>query len=643
MIRAVALSGGGLRATLFHIGVISYLRDVKMLADLEEISSVSGGSILAGHLLLNWDRYVGESDHFEAAKAELISFVRKDVRGRIVRRLIVAWWLQPFIRPFLKRRGHNQAPATWLLARYYDRWLYHGATINEVRSQPRLHILSTNLSKGCLTSFGQAQVIHFGAEGASTPINAGLTPLSYAVAASSAYPALFPPIMFTNEMVGASAADFPAQFFTDAGVSDNLGIHAIDTTAYAQRDVKVLVSDAGQSFIEPGAADFGIVKTAIRATDLMMFRIRDFALARTRATAAAIASISDCKESAGTAPRTIQQPLQSIRTDLDFFSDEEIEELIRHGYYTARDAVGVDGANPPIYSLDKKAASIRARRLIAGSRRKRRLFNTRDWASWVMLFTFLLVCAVSGWLIPGAISKVQQLRAHLKVWELVNRVPPPWPLFVKLPVQHVDQLTPLAQDSFTIVQEDRVWDLRQLARDKTTGLIDGFALMTRTATVIRNDDNAVLYAFWFETSGDEFAAQSPNTDFPLELKTPRQPILNGTTRVRPWELTLNVSSKPLHTPFAVVAHTTSKGGFKDRSAWWIGMKVTQNVEAASMRILFPKELKVRNPDFSSYPVGTSGQAQTFEGTALNREEGQELAWRVERPRKNWVYRVQWDW
>src|SRR4051812_47406669 len=45
--------------------------------------------------------------------------------------------------------------------------------------------------EGCLTSFGQREILHFPAErrGAITTIHAGLTPLASAVTASSAYPA----------------------------------------------------------------------------------------------------------------------------------------------------------------------------------------------------------------------------------------------------------------------------------------------------------------------------------------------------------------------------------------------------------------------------------------------------------------------
>ncbi|MDF1745885.1 MAG: patatin-like phospholipase family protein, partial [Gimesia sp.] len=82
----LALSGGGFRATLYHLGVIRYLRDAGTLKSISQITSVSGGSILAAHLLLNWDRYCGTDAEFELAADEIIQFTKMDVRNRIVRR-----------------------------------------------------------------------------------------------------------------------------------------------------------------------------------------------------------------------------------------------------------------------------------------------------------------------------------------------------------------------------------------------------------------------------------------------------------------------------------------------------------------------------------------------------------------------------
>ena len=68
----LALSGGGFRATLYHLGLIRFLRDSDLLARVSHITSVSGGSVLAAHLVVNWDRYCGTAEQFDAAAQEIL-------------------------------------------------------------------------------------------------------------------------------------------------------------------------------------------------------------------------------------------------------------------------------------------------------------------------------------------------------------------------------------------------------------------------------------------------------------------------------------------------------------------------------------------------------------------------------------------
>jgi NTE family protein len=52
----IALSGGGFRAMLFHGGALARLNELVILSRAKRISSVSGGSIAAGHLAASWDK-----------------------------------------------------------------------------------------------------------------------------------------------------------------------------------------------------------------------------------------------------------------------------------------------------------------------------------------------------------------------------------------------------------------------------------------------------------------------------------------------------------------------------------------------------------------------------------------------------------
>src|SRR4051812_25529590 len=88
----LCLSGGGFRATFFHLGVVQYLSQRGLLGQVRSIVSISGGSILAAHLSLNWEAY-SRPETFEHAAKELVAFGQSDVRGRLLRRWILLGWL----------------------------------------------------------------------------------------------------------------------------------------------------------------------------------------------------------------------------------------------------------------------------------------------------------------------------------------------------------------------------------------------------------------------------------------------------------------------------------------------------------------------------------------------------------------------
>src|SRR5437764_10742871 len=149
----LALSGGGFRASLYHLGLVRFLRDAGILPRVTHITSVSGGSVLAAHLVLNWDRYNGSPSEFDSAAAEVLSFVRLDVRNRIVRRFPQAFPLR-WPRQLLGR-SNRKLSRTGLLEYHYQKYLYGDTSLFQLPERPQLHLLTTNLSEGCLCSFNR--------------------------------------------------------------------------------------------------------------------------------------------------------------------------------------------------------------------------------------------------------------------------------------------------------------------------------------------------------------------------------------------------------------------------------------------------------------------------------------------------------
>ena len=222
----LALSGGGFRATLYHLGLTRFLRDAGILSQVTQITSVSGGSIFAAHLVLNWDRYNGSPREFDAAASELLSVVRLDLRNRITRRFPLTI---PFRWPLrLLGVSNRKLTRTGLLEYLYEKYLYGDTSLFQLPEKPQLHILATNLSEGSLCSFNRDGLLTVRREPGNTfridhtPV--GLATVPMAVAASSAFPAFFPPLELTGTDVGASVGEFGRRAYTDGGVFDNLGI-----------------------------------------------------------------------------------------------------------------------------------------------------------------------------------------------------------------------------------------------------------------------------------------------------------------------------------------------------------------------------------------------------------------------------------
>ena len=246
----LALSGGGLRATLYHLGVVRFLKDAGLLESVSHITSVSGGSVLAAHLVLNWERYTGSPEDFSEAADEVFDFVRLDVRNRIIRRYPFALACG-FLQGMTGKRSGRSFTRTALLAGHYRDFLYGDTCLHQLPIKPELHILCTNLSEGRLSSFTRSGLLleERNKSGGMRMRNqrAGLATVPMAVAASSAFPGFFPPLELAAEDIGASEGEFQTQYFTDGGVYDNLGIRMF---RYLERQQKVK-SRAGFTNMQP--------------------------------------------------------------------------------------------------------------------------------------------------------------------------------------------------------------------------------------------------------------------------------------------------------------------------------------------------------------------------------------------------------
>ncbi|KWV60488.1 hypothetical protein AS156_29360 [Bradyrhizobium macuxiense] len=472
------------------------------------------------------------------------------------------------------------------------------------------------------------------------------------VAASSAYPAFFPPLSLDHTDVGAPEGSFQqGNYFTDAGIFDNLGLYGLKEGASGQLS-NIYVSDAGRSFVPQQVAEFGILRTALRAVDIFMFRIRLFDLAASAATPSTkVISISDQTNVSGASPIAIQAQLQNVRTDLDKFSELEIRELIRHGYYlTAKVLASEKGLPaPPLIPgwdipADAPIAAQRefARKLQRSSVRKWRLFSVRDWVSGMQLLVLAALLGAALALSGPIAAQLDRIRGGLQAASLRDK-PPEWTEPPHISVEVVDKLTQPTNEGFDITSDSRVWDLRQLKRSGNSPNIVGPLLLTRLSTLARRDASATQYKYLYRTAASQFVAWSPGQVDGVRLLRSTPPADGGLNVLTSYELQLDVTQHPLNEKFVLKAQARTVDAPWDRNNTWLGMRITDDTASASMRIIFPKDLPYKRPVFLSYPNDSALPAPSTDGIVLNQTAEKELIWRVEHPKRNWTYRIQWDW
>ncbi len=261
---ALCLSGGGYRAMLFHLGALWRLNEAGCLPSLERISSVSGGSIIAGVLGLNWSKLAfdaaGVGRRFEPAVVDPI----RSLAGRTVD------------LPAIITGAFLPGATSERLAAAYKRHLFGDATLQDLPDDPpRFVINATNVQSGALWRFMKPYMRDYRVGEVRNP----RIPLALAVAASSAFPPVLSPVRLRLR-----ASDFspPARSedlhmkpyttdvtLTDGGVYDNLGLE----TAW-KRYKTILVSDGGSGLCAEPEPKRDWARHALRVYDLTDSQVR---------------------------------------------------------------------------------------------------------------------------------------------------------------------------------------------------------------------------------------------------------------------------------------------------------------------------------------------------------------------------------
>jgi len=668
----LALSGGGFRATLYHLGLVRFLRDADILRQVTHITSVSGGSIMAAHLALNWDRYTGSTEEFDKAASQLLDFIRLDVRNRILRRFPLGLLLRWPRR--LLGLSNRQLTRTGLLERQYEKHLYGDKSLFELPESPVLHILTTSLSEGCLCSFSR-DGLWMMQQKAGNPqierVRVGLMTVSMAVAASSAFPGFFPPLELTGREVGARSGEFGQQAYTDGGVFDNLGVRMFRwLTPLLTEDNSldgVLVSDVGKAFeVQLNRRAGGLIRTAMRSTDIVMDRVWQLENEIFQDTFgyvfARVIDVAGPHEDATALHPEVQRQTANIRTDLDAFSPLEISCLIRHGYCIGRKACRsradlfgaelptnppwdpvptaslpqngspdsrLDGAKqdtaPSTIETNQDAApsTIQARMLQLSALRQiwGNLFSPRDWMSYVyvpLLFLLLILLPyllVQSYLTSKRVNRLVESLAHGNpdIEILRKLMAGPVESFTGESSEEVRGIEPPNYKGISILQDSRILDLRPWNPSEPTSLVYGY----RHLKLLKNSDN---------TGNDVFRMVEPRThpDARFHFRPSQyQPRLrrtcvenSGTQEAScHFEVSLDLSKVPNGQVVDLVYEHHSRGAFLQGSEYSTTVAFSPEADApeATRWYLLPRGREYRSYQIVRYKTGEPRTAEDVKG------------------------------
>ena len=232
----LTFSGGGTRASALSYGVMQELRDTnvnykgqptRLLDEVDYISSVSGGSFTSAYYGLHGD---GIFEDFEN------DFLRFNLEKHL------AW---RFINPFLLFSKESRTESA---IKYYQKFLFHDATFADMirPDRPMIIINSSDLGYGIRFSFIQEYFDLLCSELSSFPV-------ADAVAASSAVPVLFNPVVVENynncqdmKLLGTTRLHQAEEIYKD----ENLPLIISQLETYGEKDKRKYIH-----FVDGGITD----------------------------------------------------------------------------------------------------------------------------------------------------------------------------------------------------------------------------------------------------------------------------------------------------------------------------------------------------------------------------------------------------
>ena len=218
----LALSGGGMRAAIYHLGVLRYLAQQGLMGRVSHISTVSGASICMGLIYAcNANQWPSDTQFLERVLPAVKKCItQKDIQWHALLRL--------FLQPYYWDKKVN------LLAKVMEqRWAVKGC-LQDIASCPAWSINTTAYESGKDFRFSSARM---GERDSSYVMHPSFA-LSHAVAASAGFPVLIGPYKLkTDKYIWTDATGTitvrprdRVLHLWDGGVYDNMGLDPLFTT-----------------------------------------------------------------------------------------------------------------------------------------------------------------------------------------------------------------------------------------------------------------------------------------------------------------------------------------------------------------------------------------------------------------------------
>lgn len=335
---ALVLSGGGIRAMVFHLGVLKFLAEKGLLEKVSRISTVSGGSLIVGLIYqqasLKWP-----------SSLEFITIIYPALKQKLCNRSMILGAFRRLLNPLNFKFILSRANLLALTLK--GEWAINSC-LGDLPSTPEWSINGTTAESGKRfrfkrDSFGDYMIGY---------ANSQSFPLANALAVSAAFPGGFGPLAIKtsdyqwekrehwddSELAKSIKLNFKNLHVYDGGVYDNLGLEPYFDSGKNKPKVDevIIVSDAGAPLTQ------GFNWCALnpwrlkRVTDIISdqsrsLRVRSFTHFLVNENLGAYLYIADLPES------NESKFSAAFPTTLRKLSPKEFDILTSHGYAVAQD------------------------------------------------------------------------------------------------------------------------------------------------------------------------------------------------------------------------------------------------------------------------------------------------------------------